>query len=186
MQSDYLLWLAAAFYAWRVAEELVHDWKTCATKALHLPNSVTAFYIVNVVLVVLGIYCVYTGWQLTSLSLIYLASMLLNVVLFQMIPTIIRRRFSSSLIRLNPEEVRLFGLSLRIDDLVLLRRVGALLLFLPAATAIYSATARDGKLIVPALVVSMMSIIVVIAYPILRLRDLSHHSKEVNHENSGD
>src|SRR6266496_1438203 len=113
MQSAYLLWLAAAFYTWRIVEEFVHDWKTCATKVLPLPNSVTAFYIVNVALVVLGIYCVYTGWQLTGVSLIYLMSMLLNVVLFQMIPTIIRRRFSSSLIRINREEVGLFGLSLR-------------------------------------------------------------------------
>lgn len=176
IQSDYLLWLAAAFYAWRVADEFVRDWKTCKANSLHLPNSLTAFYIANAALVILGIYCVSTRWQLTDLSLIYLWSMLINVVLFQMIPTIIQRRFSSRLIRINQEKIGLFGLSMRIDDLILLRRVGTLLLFLPAATAIYSAAARDGKLIAPALVISMMSIIVVIAYPVLRLKGLVHHS----------
>jgi hypothetical protein len=185
MQNDTLLWLAAAFYAWQVMEEFVYDWKTCAAKATHLRNSWVAFYVANIALLVLGIDCVYVGWQITDLRWVYLASILINIIFFHMIPTIIQRRFSSRLIHINEENVRLFSLSLRIDELVLWRRVGTWMLFLPAATAIYSAALQDAKLIAPALIISLMSVIVIIAYPIWLLRTFGSRSKEASHENPG-
>jgi len=185
VQSDYLPWLAGALYAGYVAKEFVYDWKTCADKALHLPASWIAFYIANVAILVLGIYCMSVGWKVPNLSQVYLALILTNVVFFHAIPTIIRRRFSSRLIRPNPDEVRLFGISLRIDRLVLLRRIAKLVLFLPAAARIYSSASGGGVLIFPALVISMTSVIVIVAYPILLLGAFGHRSKEVHHENPG-
>jgi hypothetical protein len=164
MPVDAVLWLAAAFYVWQMVSEFTYDWKPLMTQAHNLPTSWSAFYITNAAILILGIGSVLVGWQLPEFSQLYPTLMVINIVFFHVVPTVIRRRFASK------NNATLHNLLLYADKFILLRRVGALLLFLPAEIGIYSVVARAGVLTIPALIVSIMSGSVIIGYPILLLK----------------
>ncbi len=145
MQHAFWLWLNTAFYAAHVLEEYAYDWKTWATRSLGLAVDWTTFYIANAVVIILGICCAAVGWQLPAFSLSYPALMIINALVFHMLPTIAQRRFSPGLIT-------------------------AVVLFLPSASWTFYVAAQDGVLTVSNTLIAISAGALVMAYPIFLLK----------------
>ena len=144
MPRDYLLWIATAFYAGHILEEYVYDWKTWASKTIHIEVKWEFFYLVNAAVIVLGISCASVSWKLPEFSLIYPALMAINAVFFHILPSLVRRKYAPGLIT-------------------------AVVLFLPLAAVIYVTAAQDGVLTTRALIISTLGAALTMAYPILLL-----------------
>lgn len=74
------------------------NWKDWANKVLQLPVDWPMFYVVNALVVVLGIIAAVIGWRLPAVSLAFPALMLINAVFFHILPCIITKKFSPGLI----------------------------------------------------------------------------------------
>jgi len=69
MSHAYVLWIAVAAYGFHILEEYELNWHDWARNVLKLPVDWTSFYIVNSLVIVLGICCAEVGWQLPIFSL---------------------------------------------------------------------------------------------------------------------
>lgn len=98
MNHEIWLWVATAAYGLHALEEFMLDWKTWANKVLKLPVDWPIFYVVNALVVVLGIIASIIGWRLPALSLAFPALMLINAVFFHILPFIVKKKFSPGLI----------------------------------------------------------------------------------------
>ena len=98
MNHEIWLWIATAAYGLHALEEFMLDWKTWANKVLKLPVDWPIFYVVNALVVVLGIVAAAIGWRLPALSLAFPALMLINAVFFHILPFVVTKKFSPGLI----------------------------------------------------------------------------------------
>ena len=99
MKPDYIFWVALAAYAIHILEEYTYDWKTWANKILKLEVDWNHFYVTNVVFLFLGIACAEVGWSHPTFSLVFPALMLVNALVFHILPYIrSKRKFSPGLI----------------------------------------------------------------------------------------
>jgi len=148
MNHEIWLWVATAAYGLHALEEFMLDWKTWANKVLKLPVDWPIFYVVNALVVVLGIIAAEIGWRLPALSLAFPALMLINAVFFHILPFVVKKKFSPGLI-------------------------SAVVLFLPIGTWLFYGANRDGVLTTTTAIIAVALGAGLMAYPIilLKLRD---------------
>lgn len=80
-----LLWLATACYGVHILEEYQLDWRNWARSALKLPVEWTDFYVVNALVVILGIVAAnLAAWP--AIALAFPALMLINATFFHVLP----------------------------------------------------------------------------------------------------
>ena len=145
MNHEIWLWVATAAYGLHALEEFMLDWKTWANTVLKLPVDWPIFYVVNALVVVLGIIAAEIGWRLPALSLAFPALMLINAVFFHILPFIVTKKFSPGLI-------------------------SAVVLFLPIGIWLFYGANRDGVLSVMTAIGAFALGAGLMAYPILLLK----------------
>lgn len=94
MSHEYVLWIAVAAYAIHMLEEYALNWRGWARQVLKLPVDWSMFYLVNSLVVVLGICCAMVGWRAAWFSLSFPALMLINATLFHVAPVLATRVYS--------------------------------------------------------------------------------------------
>jgi Protein of unknown function with HXXEE motif len=145
MQLPDLLWLATACYGVHVLEEYQLDWRDWARSALGLPVEWSDFYVVNALVVVLGIVAANLADRAPTLALAYPALMLINAAFFHVLPVIrMGGRFSPGLFT-------------------------AVVLFFPVGIACYWCAASDGHLGAGTLIGSLVLGAVLMATPVVLL-----------------
>lgn len=75
-------------------EEFELNWRAWAGNVLKLPVDWPSFYIVNALVVVIGICCAMVGWREPWFALALPALMLINATFFHVLPTIVTRVYS--------------------------------------------------------------------------------------------
>jgi hypothetical protein len=155
MNHEIWLWVATAAYGLHALEEFMLDWKTWANKVLKLPVDWPIFYVVNALVVVLGIIASEIGWRLPALSLAFPALMLINAVFFHILPFVVTKKFSPGLI-------------------------SAVFLFLPLGTWLFYGADKDGILSTMTVIGAFTIGAGLMAYPIilLKLKDKSFFKQE--------
>ena len=145
MNHEIWLWVATAAYGLHALEEFMLDWKTWANKVLKLPVDWPIFYVVNALVVVLGIIAAEIGWRLSALSLAFPALMLINAVFFHILPFVVKKKFSPGLI-------------------------SAVCLFLPLGSWLFYGANRDGVLTTTTAIIAVALGAGLMAYPIILLK----------------
>ena len=145
MNHEIWLWVATATYGLHALEEFMLDWKDWANKVLKLPVDWPIFYVVNTLVVVLGIIAAEIGWRLPALSLAFPALMLINAVFFHILPFIVKKKFSPGLI-------------------------SAVVLFLPIGTWLFYGADKDGVLTTTTAIIAVAFGAGLMAYPIILLK----------------
>jgi hypothetical protein len=139
------IWLATAAYGVHILEEFALDWRNWARAVIGLPVEWQDFYIVNVLVIVLGIVAANLAPAAPSVALAFPALMLINAIFFHIWPFArTRGRFSPGLIT-------------------------AVLLFLPIGFACYRAAKDAGVLDIRSIVVSVILGCGLMALPIVLL-----------------
>jgi hypothetical protein len=126
-------------------EEYELNWRDWARNVLKLPVDWTSFYIVNSLVIVLGVCCAEVGWQLPLFALSFPAVMVVNATVFHVVPVIRTRIFSPGV-------------------------VTALVLFYPIAAWSYCGAWADGALSIWTVLGSAFLGIVLMAYPVALLK----------------
>ncbi len=94
-----LSWLALAAYAIHILEEYFLDWRNWARAVIKLPVEWSDFYVVNVVVIVLGIAQAQLSASLPLLALSYAALLLIKATFFHVLPMIVTNgRFSPGVV----------------------------------------------------------------------------------------
>jgi hypothetical protein len=90
-----LLWLALGAYGVHVLEEFELNWRDWARAVIGLPVEWADFYVVNSLVVVLGLVAAGIGPHAPAVSLAFPALMLINATFFHVLPVIkMRGRYS--------------------------------------------------------------------------------------------
>ena len=142
MSHEYVLWIATVAYALHMIEETVYDWHGWVRRVLKLQAEWHEFYMVNAFVIVLGVSCAMIGWRRPEVSLSFPAFMLVNAVLFHIVPTAITRIFSPGLFT-------------------------AVVLFIPVAAWTYYGAWEDGTLTAFGCVVSGILGFLMMMFPIV-------------------
>jgi hypothetical protein len=145
MNHEIWLWVATAAYGLHALEEFMLDWKTWANKVLKLPVDWPIFYVVNTLVVVLGIIAATIGWRLPAVSLAFPALMLINAIFFHILPFIVTKKFSPGLI-------------------------SAVVLFLPIGIWLFHGADKDGVLTATTATIAVALGAGLMAYPIILLK----------------
>lgn len=146
MSLSDLLWLATACYALHILEEYQLDWRNWARAVIKLPVEWSDFYVLNALVIVLGIAAANLGAHWPLLALSFPAVMLVNATFFHILPVLrTHGRFSPGLIT-------------------------AIVLFWPVGVACYWRTAADGALGASTLIGSLMIGALLMATPIVLLK----------------
>jgi hypothetical protein len=145
MNYEIWLWVATAAYGLHALEEFMLDWKDWANKVLKLPVDWPIFYVVNALVVVLGIIASIIGWRLPAVSLAFPALMLINAVFFHILPFVVKKKYSPGL-------------------------ASAVVLFLPLGTWLFYGADKDGVLSVTTVVGAFAIGAGLMAYPIILLK----------------
>jgi hypothetical protein len=141
-----LIWLATAAYGLHILEEYQLNWRDWARGVLGLPVEWSDFYVVNALVIVLGIVAANIARLHPGIALAFPALMLINATFFHVLPVLARRgRFSPGLIT-------------------------AIVLFYPIGVACYWRVAHDGGLRMRALIGSLVLGAVLMAFPIALLK----------------
>jgi hypothetical protein len=139
-----LIWFATACYGLHILEEYQLDWRDWACRALGLPVEWSDFYVVNALVVVLGIVAANLAVAWPTVALTFPALMLINGAFFHVLPFIrMKGRFSPGLIT-------------------------AIVLFFPVGVACYARAIKDGVGAV-AIIVSFVLGALLMAYPVVLL-----------------
>jgi Protein of unknown function with HXXEE motif len=139
-----LLWLATACYGIHILEEYQLNWRDWARTALRLPVEWSDFYVVNALVIVLGIIAANLA-EWPAIALAFPAVMLINAAVFHVLPFIrMGGRFSPGLFT-------------------------AVVLFFPVGVACYWSAAADGTLSATVLVVSLVLGALLMASPVVLL-----------------
>jgi len=97
--DNYIFWVALVAYAIHILEEFTYDWKNWAQKVLKLDVEWNTFYLVNAIVLFVGLACAEVGWAHPTFSLIFPALILVNAVFFHILPYIrSNRKFSPGMI----------------------------------------------------------------------------------------
>lgn len=145
MNHEIWLWVATAAYGLHALEEFMLDWKTWANTVLKLPVDWPIFYVVNALVVVLGIIASIIGWRLPALSLAFPALMFINAVFFHILPFVAKKKYSPGL-------------------------ASAVVLFLPLGTWLFYGAQKDGVLSTMTVVGAFTLGAGLMAYPIILLK----------------
>ena len=95
MDLSHWLWLATAAYGVHALEEFMLDWRDWARAVIGLPVEWADFYVVNFLVIVLGIVAANLAGAAPWVALSFPALMLINAVFFHILPIIrMRGRFS--------------------------------------------------------------------------------------------
>jgi hypothetical protein len=139
-----LLWLATACYGIHILEEYQLNWRDWARTALGLPVEWSDFYVVNALVIVLGVVAAnLAAWPVVALA--FPAVMLINATFFHVLPFVrMGGRFSPGL-------------------------VTALVLFYPVGIACYWRAATDGTLSAGTLIASLVLGALLMASPVVLL-----------------
>jgi hypothetical protein len=86
-----LLWLCTAAYAIHAFEEFMLDWRDWAQAVIKLPVTWPIFYVVNFLVVVLGICSAQLAATQPAIALAFPALMLINATFFHVLPMILTR-----------------------------------------------------------------------------------------------
>ena len=98
MLHDYLLWVCTMAYGIHMIEETIYDWHGWVQRVLKVPAEWSEFYLVNAIVGLLGISCALVGWRNPAVSLIFPAFMVVNAILFHIVPVLVTRVFSPGVI----------------------------------------------------------------------------------------
>jgi hypothetical protein len=140
-----LAWLAVAAYALHIMEEFTFDWRNWARAVIGLPVEWSDFYVTNAAVIVLGIVQAMLAAALPWASLMFASLMLINAVLFHVLPVVrFKGRFSPGLIT-------------------------AIVLFLPVGVAMWKRSFDDGSLDAASAVIAVVGGALLMAYPIVML-----------------
>jgi hypothetical protein len=141
-----LIWLATACYGLHVLEEYQLNWRDWARAVIKLPAEWSDFYVVNALVVVLGIVAANLAATAPALALSFPALMLINAVFFHVLP-ILRTggRFSPGAFT-------------------------AVVLFFPVSIACYGRAAADGALNAGSLTGSLVIGALLMASPVVLLK----------------
>jgi hypothetical protein len=132
MDLSHWLWLATAVYALHALEEFMLDWRDWARAVIGLPVEWSHFYVVNFLVVVLGVVAANLAPAAPAVALGFAAVMVINALLFHVAPVIRSGgRFSPGLF-------------------------SAVVLMLPVAVACYLAAARADLLTTGGLILSVV------------------------------
>ncbi len=142
MDHSYLLWIATLIYGVHMLEETIYGWHDWVRKVLKLQAEWNEFYMVNAIVIVLGASCAMVGWKNAAFALIFPAFMVVNAVLFHIVPVLVTRIFSPGVIT-------------------------AVLLFLPVTVWIYYSAYLDGVLSFSTVAVSSVSGALLMFFPIV-------------------
>lgn len=95
MDLTHWIWLATAAYGVHALEEFMLNWRDWARAVIGLPVEWSDFYVVNSLVVVLGIVAANLASAAPTLALSFPALMLINAIFFHILPIIrMRGRFS--------------------------------------------------------------------------------------------
>jgi Protein of unknown function with HXXEE motif len=140
-----LTWLATAAYGVHILEEYELNWRDWARAVIGLPVEWSDFYVVNSLVVVLGIVAANLAAHAPMLALTFPALMLINATFFHVAPVLrTRGRFSPGLFT-------------------------AVVLFYPIGGACYWRAAADGNLSTGTIVGSLVLGALLMASPIVLL-----------------
>ncbi len=140
-----LTWLATAAYGVHILEEYELNWRDWARAVIGLPVEWSDFYVVNSLVVVLGIVAANLAAHAPMLALTFPALMLINATFFHVAPVLrTRGRFSPGLFT-------------------------AVVLFYPIGVACYWRAAADGNLSTGTIVGSLVLGALLMASPIVLL-----------------
>lgn len=142
MTREYVLWIATAAYGLHMIEETIYNWHDWVRRVLGLQAEWSEFYIVNAIVIVLGVSCAMVGWRKPAAALAFPAFMLVNAVLFHITPVIVTGTYSPGVFT-------------------------AVALFLPIGTWAYWGAWRDGVLTKQAIVISGVLGFVTMLFPIV-------------------
>ena len=146
-----LLWLATAAYGLHILEEYQLNWRDWARGVLGLAAEWNGFYVVNALVVVLGIVGANLARHHPGIALAFPALMLINATFFHVLPfALTRGRFSPGLIT-------------------------AVVLFYPIGVACYWRASHGGTLRTRALVGSLVLGALLMAAPVVLLKIKNLH-----------
>jgi hypothetical protein len=98
MDLAHWIWLATAAYGIHALEEFILDWRDWARAVIGLPVEWSHFYVVNSLVIVLGVVAANLADVAPALALSFPALALINGILFHIVPvTLTRGRFSPGL-----------------------------------------------------------------------------------------
>jgi len=123
-------------------EETIYDWHGWVRRVLKLQAEWSEFYLVNAFVIVLGVSCAMIGWRCPAVALSFAVFMLVNAVLFHILPVLLTRIFSPGLFT-------------------------AIILFLPVGVWVYYSAWQDGALSTGAGVISGVLGFVMMLFPIV-------------------
>ena len=142
MDHSYLLWIATLTYGVHMLEETMYGWHDWVRKVRKMPAEWNELYMVNAVVIVLGVSCAMVGWKNPAFALSFPAFMVVNAILFHIAPALVTRIFSPGVIT-------------------------AVLLFLPVTAWIYYSAYLDGVLSLSAVALSSLSGALLMFFPIV-------------------
>ena len=142
MGHAYLLWIATLAYGVHMLEETIYNWPEWARRVLGIHAERSEFYMVNGIVMVLGVSCAMVGWRCPSFALVLPAFMAMNAIFFHIVPVLVTRVFSPGLIT-------------------------AVLLFLPVTAWIYYGANDDGVVTAHTAVISSAAGLLLMLFPIL-------------------
>jgi len=146
MNLAHWIWLATAAYGIHALEEHMLDWRDWARAVIGLPVEWAHFYVVNFLVIILGIVAANLADAAPALALSFAALMLINGIFFHIAPVIFTRgRFSPGLFT-------------------------AVMLLLPIGFTCYHVADNAGKLDLFSLVLSLLIGAALMATPIVLLR----------------
>lgn len=94
---EYVLWIATIAYGLHMLEEFEYDWRDWVGNVLGLQVEWSEFYLVNAFVIILGVCCAAIGWRKPLMALAFPAFMLVNAILFHIIPVLATGVFSPGL-----------------------------------------------------------------------------------------
>ncbi|MBD0414791.1 HXXEE domain-containing protein [Oryzicola mucosus] len=145
MDLSHWIWLATAAYAIHVLEEFSLDWRNWARAVIGLPVEWSDFYIVNALVIVLGVVAANLADVWVGVALAFPGLMLVNAIFFHILPMIrTRGRFSPGTIT-------------------------AVILFLPIGVTCYRVAVGSGRLDLWSLIGSVLLAAALMATPIVLL-----------------
>jgi hypothetical protein len=145
VSHEYLLWIAVAAYGLHILEEFELNWRDWARVVLGLPVEWGSFYVVNALVIVLGVCCASVGWREPWFALGFPALMVINATLFHVLPVVVTRVYSPGV-------------------------TTAVVLFYPAAGWVYYGAWADGALTTTAGVLSGAFGVGLMAMPVILLK----------------
>lgn len=146
MQLAHWLWLATAAYAIHALEEMILDWRDWARAVIGLPVEWSHFYVVNFLVVVLGVVAANLAPVAPGVALGFAALMVVNALAFHVAPFLrsAGQRYSPGLFT-------------------------AVVLMLPVAAGVYRAAATAGVLTWGVVAASILIGVGLMASPVVLL-----------------